>query len=226
MAVSTAARRSRTASPKPVEKIEVPREFIELLAYEKFERRGRVHGEDIADWLGAERELRELFRQVSWSEVPDSSAGFVINARGPVQAVEALCRYIQLRPRATASRAGKAAQFRVVWPDAPADRGTDDHPESPMDHVKKNATAEQARRAKAARSPVSALSGEQFSKLKGNLVALLLEGPEKGKVIATAPLNPEHPEMPRRSIKDQVDASAYKGRRYQVRQVLDATARK
>lgn len=36
---------------------EVDHAAIAARAYERFERRGRVHGHDLEDWLAAEREL-------------------------------------------------------------------------------------------------------------------------------------------------------------------------
>lgn len=85
------------------------------------------------------------------------------------------------------------------------------------------ATPEQVKRAEAARSPVSYLAEEKFESLKGRLVALLLDGSDKGTVIATAPLDFEDPSKPRKTIRDQVEKSEYKDRLYQVRQVLDAS---
>ena len=87
-----------------------------------------------------------------------------------------------------------------------------------------NATPEQLDRARAARSPVTALSAGDFAQLRGKLVALLLDGPDKGKIIAVAPLDQNDPELSRRSISKQVGASPYKHRRYQLCQVLDKTA--
>ena len=87
-----------------------------------------------------------------------------------------------------------------------------------------SATQEQLERLTAARSPVSVLSDEDFARLRGRLVALLLDGPDKGKVVATAPLDREHPEKPRRSIREQIAISPYKNRRYQLRQILEGTS--
>jgi hypothetical protein len=87
-----------------------------------------------------------------------------------------------------------------------------------------NATQEELERVTAARSPVSVLSDEDFARLRGRLVALLLDGPDKGKAIASAPLDHEHPEKPRRFIREQIAASPYKGRRYQLRQILAGTS--
>jgi len=47
-------------------------------AYELFERRGRQHGRDLEDWLGAELELRETGDEPSMAdgaECPDGSVG-------------------------------------------------------------------------------------------------------------------------------------------------------
>lgn len=87
-----------------------------------------------------------------------------------------------------------------------------------------DATAGQLERLKAVRSPISLLSDEEFAQLKGKLVALLLDGVDKGKVVATAPLDYDHPEIPRRSIMAQIAMSEYKHRRYQLRQILESPA--
>ena len=85
------------------------------------------------------------------------------------------------------------------------------------------ATLGQIKRAENAYSPVSYLAQKEFDSLKGQLVALLLDGLDKGTVIATAPLDLEDPSKPRKAIRDQVEQSKYKDRRYQVRQILDAS---
>lgn len=84
-------------------------------------------------------------------------------------------------------------------------------------------SAEQQAHALAVRSPILALLAEQCDDLRGQIVALLLDGPEKGKVIATAPIDYDHPQTPRQSIKEQVAASPYKGNRYQLRSILGGT---
>ncbi|MFH0851260.1 MAG: hypothetical protein V1876_00745 [Candidatus Peregrinibacteria bacterium] len=71
------------------------------------------------------------------------------------------------------------------------------------------------------RSPVSYLTEERFHSFRGQLVALLLDGSDKGTVIAHAPLDFVDPLKPRSAIHEQVAASAHKGRRYQVRQIPD-----
>lgn len=86
------------------------------------------------------------------------------------------------------------------------------------------ATPEDLARAQRARSPVSYLTEEQFNSLKGQLVALLLDGPDKGTVIAHAPLDFGDPSKPRKAVRDQVAASPYANRRYQVGQILDTQA--
>ena len=93
-----------------------------------------------------------------------------------------------------------------------------------MERKSIDATEEQLRHAAHARSPVSALSPQQFNELRGNLVALLLDGPEKGQVIASSPLDFDFPEVPRRSVREQVASSPYNGRRYQLRQILSNNA--
>jgi hypothetical protein len=50
-------------SPLLHESVEVNRhERISLLAYRHFERRGRIDGHDVDDWLAAEQELIEMER--------------------------------------------------------------------------------------------------------------------------------------------------------------------
>jgi len=76
------------------------------------------------------------------------------------------------------------------------------------------------------RSPVSYLTIEQFNAFKGQLVAFLLDGPDKGTVIAHAPLDFAYPMKPRIAVHEQVAASAFRDRRYQLRQILDTPATK
>lgn len=78
-------------------------------------------------------------------------------------------------------------------------------------------------RAENARSPVAFLSDEEFEGNRGKLIALLLDGPDKGILIASAPLDYENPRTPRDAIRAQINASPYNGRRYQVRQILEKT---
>ncbi len=72
----------------------------------------------------------------------------------------------------------------------------------------------------AARSPVSYLSDEQLNEHRGKAIAILLDGPDKGTVIADARL--DDPNC-RTSIRNQVKTSKYAERRYQLRQILDTT---
>jgi hypothetical protein len=81
--------------------------------------------------------------------------------------------------------------------------------------------AEQIAQATHARSPVLNLASEEFHQYRGCAIALLLDGNEKGKVIASATLDLNNPRSHRREISRQVAESPYKNRRYQPRQVLD-----
>jgi hypothetical protein len=45
---------TKSAGTRPVE---IPQSEIAARAYERFLKRGRVHGRDLEDWLHAEREL-------------------------------------------------------------------------------------------------------------------------------------------------------------------------
>lgn len=222
MAVSTSSAGKAVQAPlSRVTSIEVPRELIEALAYRKFEQRGRMHGYDWSDWFAAEHELSSLFQSVRWAvEHEDNPPCLALRAIGPAHAIRELCRYFQWCPTASSVLAGRHAHFRVVWPEDPHQIRSD--LTMKFDRIA-NATQNQLERAKVAKSPVSVLSGEDFARLKGRLVALLLDGPDKGKVIAEAPLDHEHPEKSRRAVKDQVAASPYNRRRYQLRQILEKT---
>lgn len=223
MAVPQAKRLSRLPRFQgTLRRIEVPRELIEVLAYEKFLARGGEHGHDVTDWLAAESELREVFSRVHWDVQEESSPpDLVLRAVGPRHAIDALCRYFQKCPTPSPAWDGPAALLRVIgFEDA------DQEGKAPLRRRKDSALKRekpapgQSRRNNAARSPVSALSSERFAQLRGHLVALLLDGPEKGTVIAAAPLDLEHPDRPRQAIKAQVSESPYKNRRYQLRQIL------
>lgn len=58
-ASSRKTRRSQTAAPMIIKPQPCPptHEQIAARAYERFERRGRVHGHDVEDWHAAENEL-------------------------------------------------------------------------------------------------------------------------------------------------------------------------
>lgn len=81
--------------------------------------------------------------------------------------------------------------------------------------------SDEVKRSPAVRSPISHLSRDKFAELRGHLVAILLEDPDKGKVIASAVLDLERPERPRAAIREQIAASPYSSRMYQVCQILD-----
>lgn len=88
----------------------------------------------------------------------------------------------------------------------------------------RDATSDEYQRAQNARSPSSFLTQEQFDSLKGKLAALLIDGDDKGTIIATAPLDQNDPSKPRLAIQEQIATSAFNGRRYQLLQVLDTSA--
>jgi hypothetical protein len=221
LSASSAAKPKLAASARYAHP-QIPRELIEALAYEKFEQRGCSHGHDWEDWFMAEKELTVLFRSVRWAvEGGDTPFCLSLRAVGSSHAIRILCRYFQGCPTVVSAVAGQAAQLRLIRPDEPD--LTQVGSTMNLDQIS-NATQEELERLTAARSPVSILSDEDFARLRGRVVALLLDGPDKGKVIATAPLDREHPEKPRRSIREQIAASSYKSRRYQLRQILEGTS--
>ena len=202
-------------------RIGVPPELIAALAYQKFMERGGRHGHDWDDWFAAEAELTKLFQSVRWAvEGGTSLPNLTLRAVGPTHVRRTLCRYFQWCPTLASRVGGRLARFRLVWPEASDCESVQNGSTMKSNNVN-TATEEQLERLEAARSPVSVLSDEEFKRLRGQLVALLLDGPEKGKTIATAPLDQEHPEKPRRSIREQVAASPYRHRRYQLRQILE-----
>lgn len=229
MAAST-ARKPRSIGPGGKIEVNVPAELIQARAYQIFLERGASHGSDWEDWFVAESQLKTLFRSVGWtveeSIVEEGKLGcLVIRAVGRIQPLQELRRYFQGLSTTTLGVEGCAARLSVVWPDSidESDSIHADRIASRKDQIvpkRKSTSTEQLQRARYVRSPVSALSGERFAALKGKLIALLLNGPDKGTVIATAPLDFQHPDKPRKSIREQIAASTYKNRRYQLRQIL------
>jgi hypothetical protein len=51
------------AQPVPTTSTQVPRERIAQRAYEKWQKRGCLHGYDLQDWVEAEAELRAEFQK-------------------------------------------------------------------------------------------------------------------------------------------------------------------
>jgi hypothetical protein len=202
--------------------ISPPHEFVRIKAYEKYEIRGYVNGDDWVDWFEAEEELRTLFAAVEWvaERQPKFPPGLVLVPMGPDNVLEELCRYFRRCPESKVSISDQATPFSVLWPED--EHGSHPNKSTEMAAQDPPPMAVESAQVVAARSPVALLPPEEFVLLRGKLVALLLSGSEKGKVIASAPLDYEHPEIPRRQIKEQVASSPYKNRRYQVRQILES----
>ncbi len=210
--------------------VDVPQEFIEVRAYEIYLHRGASHGEDWADWFRAERELTDLFRELEW-EVDETHETAILTPMGDdsTYAYQEICRYFRQCPNTILAHQSADSIDLVGL----ATRQVKQHPTKeksakqelimkPTENT--SATPELLERARASKSPISFLSREDFLRLRGNLVALLVEGSEKGQVIATAPLDFQHPNKPRESIQAQVASSPYSERRYQLCEILDEPA--
>jgi hypothetical protein len=83
-------------------------------------------------------------------------------------------------------------------------------------------TAEEVAEAHRVRPPSSFLTVDQLTQYEGQAIAILLDGEDKGEVIAQAPLNVDNPNEHRRSIKNTVQSSVYRGRHYQLMQILNS----
>jgi hypothetical protein len=171
-----------------------PEEWIRLVAYRRYEERGRTHGHDREDWFAAKTYLFERFytlmRRDTWTH----------------ELWHSLCD----KPLDEALRelAGDAKPTnKVRGPMNPTVRTSEPSPEL-------------LERAKCVASPALSLSEDELDEHQGFLVALLLDEPDKGRIIAKARLNPANPRQPRESIEAAIAASPYKARRYQVRQIL------
>lgn len=81
-------------------------------------------------------------------------------------------------------------------------------------------TPEDRLRTEEARSPIEFVPTEVLQELQGRLVALLADGPDKGTVVASVPLDEGDPSIHRRALNTLIHASNYPDRNLQIRQIL------
>lgn len=182
-----------------------PQEWIRILAYRRFEQRGRQHGHDKEDWFAAKAQLFEQFVPLMLRDIWSAELCDSLRQKPVDQAIECL--------RELVSQSG-------MRPDEPLPLLH--RKESKMRPVIKTIkpTAEERERARAASSPITKLSDADLNRYRGCLVALLADGHDKGKVIAHAPANPTDPRQPREAINSQVQSSEFRNRRYVIQQIL------
>lgn len=185
-----------------------PIEWIQAKAFERFEHRGREHGRDREDWFAAKAQLFESFVPLMLRDSWSAELWQSLCAKPLKQAIDWL-EELMSKPDMTSG----ISHSRLLL----------DGRESKMQPVIKtfDPTPEDNERAEAAKIPGATLTQSELSRYKGCLVALLADGADKGTVVAYAPLNLQNPQEPRKKIQGQIAASRYKGRRYQVRQILE-----
>lgn len=218
-----------------------PDEWIRVLAYRRFEKRGRQHGHDKEDWFAAKAELFEYFVPLMLRDIWSAELCDSLRQKPVDQAIEYLRELHSQTPRLSGPRPNRPdlriaqtapamqqdAEGLVLEPDRTSsellvtlhrkDREIKMRPEI---KTIEEPTKEDLARARITSSPIAALSDDEFEKYRGCLVALLADGREKGKVIAHAPANAANPRQPREAISSQVRSSQYRNCRYVVQQIL------
>lgn len=182
-----------------------PTSWIQALAYRRFEERGRVHGHDKEDWFAAKSQLFEKFLPFV---VEEGWSWELWNTLRLGTIEQAIARLTDLSP-ANDRMSRAPSSLKVRKPKLRPLIKTIEHP-----------TSDELKLAAAVKSPVALLAPGELEKYRGCLIAVLDSGSDKGQIIAQAPLDYDHPEVPRKAIKRQVGASAHKNRSYQIRQVL------
>lgn len=181
---STLRRRRRSACNEWA----TPHAWIEIVAYERWEARGRSHGGDFDDWLEAESEIAEALDAISSSATTswDELQCTPLFRLSPAEGLLRLRRLIRIFPasREESSPASTAIsdQRGGAAKDTPhvgkeVDMSLDPKPpvELSLDEIK--------RRAESNRNPLDEISAHERERYQGRQVAVGNVGRFRGKVI-------------------------------------------